>query len=192
MRWGKWPAQNTPMKHSQDENSPPKFKHDVYFHMHVNIWALKRAGEPSSGPGSLHRFHIQTLIPCLLTHCTTGRVESSWLCSLNRGIMGDQTDIGQQKTTCTRRALNQRKLVHVLHICILTFLYLSIYQELEKQHKIVKSNIRHSSYLLSREENFKHTEEWINCRWQPISGPSLIIQGHSCQSKENSKVEYLY
>lgn len=79
---------------------------------YLSTVTLKRAGEPcigtkattvfSCGSGSQHRFHIPTLIPCLLTHCTTGCVKSSWLCSLNRGIIADQTEIGQQKTTCTR------------------------------------------------------------------------------------------
>lgn len=43
------------------------------------------------GSGSPHRFHIQTLIPCLLTHHTTGHVNSSCLYRLNRGITEDQT-----------------------------------------------------------------------------------------------------
>lgn len=189
MKWEKWPAKNTAMKHQQDPNpptnsnigsfqtvptaSPATWRWFIfpYACKYLSTVTLKRAGEPcigteattefSSGPGSLHRFHIHTLIPFLLTHCTTGCVKSSWLYSLNRGITGDQTEIGQHKTTRTRLASNQWKLVIALLICILTFLYFSIYQELEKQHKICTSNIRNSSYLFNREVNFKHTEVLI-------------------------------
>lgn len=201
MRWVKWPAQNTPIKHQQNENQTNIGSSQTVLTSSLAAWRwwwcifphvcnylstviLKTAVEPSSGSGSLHRFHNQTLIPCLLTHCTTGRGKSNWLYSLNSGIMGDQTEMGQQKTTCTRLPLNQLKLVNILHICILTFLYLSVYQELEKQHKIVKSNIQHSSYLLSREWKLSAHRSINKLQvtahlWTKYDNTWL----HSCQSK---------
>lgn len=97
------------------------------------------------------RFHIQTLIPCLLTHCTTGCVKSSCLYTLNRGITEDQTDISQQKTTCAGLVSNQRKLPFALRRDV------SVYNE--KQYKISKSHTSQSSYLFNLEVNYRPT--WV-------------------------------